>query len=366
MKVIRDPVHGNIEVEDHFLEIIDLKEFQRLRFIRQLGTGYLVYPGANHTRFEHSLGVFWITKRVLSDLNLEWPEMLEAALLHDIGHGPFSHVSEELAKEIWGKTHEDFGKRIVKDLGFSKETRKLAFGPSLVTMDIGTDRMDYLLRDSHYTGVAYGIIDHERLIQGFIFQDGEFLINGKVLAAAESLILARYLMFPNVYLHKTTRIADEMLIKASKVYIRDQGISFHEFMKLKDFELLSLLEKHESTGELAGRILERRLYKPAFILRWADLNEEEKEKARREKIEKKEKIEEELGECVVCMPYGFFKEVKAKIVHSQVSELSEISTLVRMVKEAQWDHWSIIVAVPEERRDEIKSKSEEIREMIFK
>lgn len=238
--VFRDPVHGNISVTDPTVfALIQSPEFQRLRRIRQLGTSFISYPGAEHTRFAHSLGVYHLMQQVLRHLTDRGVVQVDpaeqsvaccAALLHDIGHGPFSHLFEKLT----GIRHERWVEQIIS----SPESgiyRILAEGnptwpARIASMIIGTwsgppflkelissqmdvDRMDYLLRDSRMCGVTYGQFDLERLIQTITVVDGHVALTDKGVHSAEEFLLARYFMYWNVYFHKATRSIETILEK---------------------------------------------------------------------------------------------------------------------------------------------------------
>ncbi|NLN27816.1 MAG: HD domain-containing protein [Firmicutes bacterium] len=238
-RAYRDPVHDFITLTDPMLiALIDTPEFQRLRRIRQLGASHGTYHGAEHSRFGHSLGVLWVMHKVIRRLKNQgigidpWSEQVAyvAALLHDIGHGPFSHALEETLTP--GRNHEDWGRRII--LGDTEVHRILQerdpelpgavasvldgtwSGPrlvrSLVSSQLDVDRMDYLLRDSLYTGVTYGVFDLERLINTLWVVDQEIVLLRKGIVAAEEYILARYFMYWQVYFHKTTR-GQELLLR---------------------------------------------------------------------------------------------------------------------------------------------------------
>jgi uncharacterized protein len=240
--IFRDPIHGHISVTDPtVLRLIETPEFQRLRRIRQLGTSFISYHGAEHTRFSHSLGVYHLMCRVLKHLRERGVISLDddqftmataAALLHDVGHGPFSHLFEKLV----GTDHEHWTNRIVKDPA-SRIHRVLAardtgwpdriaallkgeagapgFLKDLLASQLDVDRMDYLLRDSFMCGVPYGQFDLERLIHTLtVYRSGEteqIVVTEKGQHAAEEFLLARYFMYWNVYFHKATRAAEALL-----------------------------------------------------------------------------------------------------------------------------------------------------------
>lgn len=241
--IFRDPIHGHISVQDPtVLGLIDAPEFQRLRRIRQLGTSFISYPGAEHTRFAHSLGVYHLMGRVLRHLRERSLIQLSeddvvmaqcAALLHDAGHGPFSHAFEK----ITGHNHEQWTRRII----LSPDTRigqvlaerdpqwpaRIAgllegnwSGPrylrELISSQLDVDRMDYLLRDAFMCGVPYGQFDLERLIHTLMVWtasdgDSQVVLSAKGQHAAEEFLLARYFMYWNVYFHKATRASEVVL-----------------------------------------------------------------------------------------------------------------------------------------------------------
>jgi uncharacterized protein len=238
--VFRDPVHGNISVTDPTVfALIQSPEFQRLRRIRQLGTSFISYPGAEHTRFAHSLGVYHLMNRVLKHLTDRGIATIDpedqalaccAALLHDIGHGPFSHLFEKLT----GLHHESWVERIIGSPETSifhllasrnaqwpaRITSIIAgtwsgppFLKELISSQLDVDRMDYLLRDSRMCGVTYGQYDLDRLIQTIVVEDGHVALTDKGIHSAEEFLLARYFMYWNVYFHKATRSIETVLEK---------------------------------------------------------------------------------------------------------------------------------------------------------
>lgn len=237
---IRDPVHGYISITEVEKAIIDLPVFQRLRRIRQLAGAHLTYPGAQHSRFEHSLGTLHLSGAAVNVLAQKTPltedgaqEVRLAALLHDIGHGPFSHVIEEVMVEKRGLTHEDVSKRVIKESEVSDVLRRYGFDAEVMSEfslglspvrpkflnevvggGIGVDIMDYLLRDSYFTGVEYGKVDVHRIINSFEVVQEHLALDQDALYAFEALMVARYEMFKAVYFHRTVRAAELMLIRA--------------------------------------------------------------------------------------------------------------------------------------------------------
>ncbi|MEM0149562.1 MAG: HD domain-containing protein [Candidatus Micrarchaeaceae archaeon] len=274
---IRDPIYGNVEISDTELKIIESAQMQRLRYIKQTGFAYLVFPGANHTRFEHSLGTMQATKELAENLHWEENEFSYAALLHDIGHGPFSHQSEPLLKKYLKKTHEDLGREIINNSGISdiiadsgaslKKVMDCICGAGtcdIISGALGSDRIDYLLRDSYYTGVAYGVIDFPRIKSKVTKHGGRIAIYEQGISAAESLLLARYFMFENVYMHHAQLIAGEMFAKAASSAIENGDIDPELFAHMSDEEALIALSRIKGSASLIGRIRQRRLFKRVF------------------------------------------------------------------------------------------------------
>ncbi len=270
---IIDPIHDFIRVYNHELEIIDNPIFQRLRRIRQLTGAHLTYPAAQHTRFEHSLGVMHIASQAgqaLKEKGIMKSDDIEilrlAGLLHDIGHGPFSHLFEELIqqKKI---SHEDFGKDIIlkseigdtlSKNGYDKKIiSKIAFGESkyqylneIVSGTLSADMMDYLLRDGYFTGAEHAKIDHKRLTQSLDVHKKKLALEKSALYSFESMMHSRYQMFKAVYFHKTVRAAEVMLLEALRLSDDEFGFTsfnINEFVKLTDEYVLSMLLSSKSS-----------------------------------------------------------------------------------------------------------------------
>ena len=237
-KVFKDPVHRYIHVRDQVIwDLIGASEFQRLRRIKQLGTTYLVFHGAEHSRFNHSLGVYEVVRRIIDDIfkgRPEWDEserlvVLCAALLHDLGHGPFSHAFEH----VFDLDHEKFTQAIllgdtevneilkrvspefpqhVSDVIAKTYTNKQAV--SLISSQIDADRMDYLQRDAYFTGVSYGHFDMERILRVMRPREDQVVIKQSGMHAVEDYIMSRYQMYWQVYFHPVSRSAEVVLTKA--------------------------------------------------------------------------------------------------------------------------------------------------------
>lgn len=264
---IIDPIHDFIRVYDHELSIIDSPIFQRLRRIRQLSGAHLTYPAAQHTRFEHSLGVMHIASQAGNALNekgLFKSDDIEplrlAGLLHDIGHGPFSHLFEEIMQEK-KISHEDYGRQIIlkseigdflsKNGHDKKFVTNIAFGNSklqymneMVSGALSADMMDYLLRDGYFTGAEHAKIDHKRITQSLDVHKKKLALERSALYSFESMMHSRYQMFKAVYFHKTVRAAEVMLLEALRLSDDEFGftsLSLEEYVKLTDEYVLSTL-----------------------------------------------------------------------------------------------------------------------------
>jgi len=270
---IIDPIHDFIRVYEHELSIIDNPIFQRLRRIRQLSGAHLTYPAAQHTRFEHSLGVMHIASQAgnaLHEKGIVTSDDIEilrlSGLLHDIGHGPFSHLFEEIIQEK-KISHENFGKEIIlkSDIGdnlskngFNKKlVTKVAFGDSkfqymneIVSGTLSADMMDYLQRDGYFTGAEHAKIDHKRITQSLDIHKKKLALERSALYSFESMMHSRYQMFKAVYFHKTVRAAEVMLLEALRLSDDEFGFStfnLNEFINLTDEYVLSSLLSSKSS-----------------------------------------------------------------------------------------------------------------------
>ena len=323
---IIDPIHDFIRVYNHELKIIDNPIFQRLRRIRQLSGAHLTYPAAQHTRFEHSLGVMHIASQAgqaLNEKGLLAKDDIEilrlAGLLHDIGHGPFSHLFEEIIqqKKI---SHEDFGKELIlkseigdslSKNGFDKlAIAKIAFGDSklqylneIVSGALSADMMDYLLRDGYFTGAEHAKIDHKRITQSLDIHKKKLALEKSALYSFESMMHSRYQMFKAVYFHKTVRAAEVMLLEALRLSDDEFGFTkfkIDEYVKLTDENVLSMLlsstsSKLKKAKQFAEDYQNRKLLKCVFerIFTSKKLLEEIKTNEIRSSLSKKSKVNEE-------------------------------------------------------------------------
>jgi HD superfamily phosphohydrolase len=271
-EVVRDPLWNNIRLEPEALAIIDTPAFQRLRYVRQLGHAFLVYPGATHTRFEHALGAYHLACRVTKELEVQL-----AALLHDIGHYPFSHALEEAGLP----PHEGLAARHLRSGELSTALEHLGGGISaerlleliqgrsssplagLVSGSLDVDKLDYLSRDAKMCGVPYGFIDVDRLLTSLTVSADGLVLHAKGLAALESLLFAKYQMYRNVYWHHAVRSATAMFKRLVRRAITTRRTSPDDIAVATDDGLSHELQQHDQTG-LARALRDRRLAKRAL------------------------------------------------------------------------------------------------------
>ena len=295
---ITDPIHRYIRFTELEREIIDTPVFQRLRKIRQLAGAHLVYPSAQHTRFEHSLGTMHLAglagQTLLDKGYIEKKDQLEglrlAALLHDIGHGPFSHLFEEvlIGSGMPTSSHENMGKKIIRETMIKDILEKygydsdcicnLSFGESpimfyneIMAGGLSSDIMDYLPRDSFFTGVEYGKIDYYRLISSFeVLSNGHLGINKSAINSFESMLISRFQMFKAVYFHKTVRSAEVMLLHS--LLLADRQLNFSdlsvdeyiEYTDEKTIDIILSLKNNDRAVKLAKDYKNRILLKCVY------------------------------------------------------------------------------------------------------
>ncbi len=292
---IKDPVHGYVYITETEKEVIDSFPVQRQRRLRQLAGAEYVYPGANHTRFEHSVGVMHLAGRVVENpdisqfIDADESEMVRiASLLHDVGHGPFSHVFEYLLEKELDKTHEDITRWIIvnselKDLlgkmGYvPEEIGKLAVGTlhkpkktfldQIISSAVDVDKLDFIVRDTHHTGAEYGYIDVYRLIHALGVLGGNLAVELGALSALESLIIARIESFKSIYYHRVGRAAQIMLAMAMEKANEELGLTGfktpEEYMAMDDYTVWSMLRNCEKSKEIIKNLERRNLVKCAY------------------------------------------------------------------------------------------------------
>ncbi len=297
-KSIFDPVHGSIVLDASALGVVATASFQRLWRIRQTGLAHLVFPGANHTRLEHSLGVYWVARQMSERLGCSEDETRLAGiagLLHDVGHGPFSHTLDLSLRESLGTTHEGIGRRVVLGEEWPGRPVDRAIGGALrranvsaeevadlidpvpgrdrhpllrriVHGAIDADRLDYLQRDAHYTGVAHGAIDALRLLETVGTDGRRIWFAEKGRGAVEGFLVGRALMYDTVYYHKTVRAA-ELMVQAAVERANGYPDEVRAWFSLTDIDLLHTLRGAGGVSRSLVEGIERRqLLKRAF--RW--------------------------------------------------------------------------------------------------
>jgi HD superfamily phosphohydrolase len=291
---ITDPIHRYIRFSQAEKDVIDSPAFQRLRRIRQLAGAHLVYPSAQHSRFEHSLGAMHVAGLAAEGLLIKGyidnaetvQEIRLAALLHDIGHGPFSHLFEEVLEAGSAVSHEEMGRWIIakseiadvlgKNGQSADHVARLSFGQSkvhflneIISGSLSADIMDYLPRDSYFTGAEYGKIDYYRLVSSFEVSGGRLAINRSALNSLESMLISRYEMFKAVYFHKTVRSAEVMLLHSMIKGDPELGLtdtSLENYLSLTDEATLDRLCALGSgmAPKLARDYRDRRLLKCVY------------------------------------------------------------------------------------------------------
>lgn len=357
--IIKDEIHGTMEFGELEGRIIDTPTFQRLRRIKQMSITNLVYPGANHTRFEHSLGTAHLSGVIARRLGLGEEEAAKVklyGLLHDVGHCAFSHEGEDVLKRYVG-THEESGRKrtlkgeIADILSENYKPREIAdIGESprgaIITSDLGADRMDYLERDARNTGVAYGLIDSDRIVHTLIMKDGQLCIEEGGLEAAEYLLVARFMMFSAVYMHRTVRIATAMLYRAMEGSLEDRTVTPERFVELDDESAMAAMVKSPKGGKYATALLSRRLYKDVCSFPkegW----DEGKAKGLSASLSR------ETGrDIIVDYPHQFFKPVEAKVATADgLMPITSLSTLVESLKKAEEGRMRVLVLADAETRE---------------
>ncbi|WP_304138285.1 HD domain-containing protein [Mesonia mobilis] len=288
LKILNDPIYGFITIpNERIFDIIEHKYFQRLRRISQMGMSYLVYPGAQHTRFHHALGCMHLMRKSLEVLRFkgvkisekEEEALLIAILLHDIGHGPFSHAMEHsivsgvshewLSLQFMEKMNAEFNQSLTLAIQIFKGEYHRKFFKQLIASQLDVDRLDYLKRDSFYTGVAEGNINSERLITMLNVNNDELVVEQKGIYSVEKFLVARRLMYWQVYLHKTSLGAEQLLIrvlkrakelsgkgvelpasKALSFFLKNEmnfenftDETLHTFSKLDDYDIVSAMKE---------------------------------------------------------------------------------------------------------------------------
>ena len=360
---IRDGLYKDIFVTDAASELLDSPEMQRLRRVSQTSFASLVYPSANHTRFEHSLGTYYLSGRWAQFHGLSREDAESVAvhgLLHDIGHPAFSHALEPLLKQETGKNHEEWTE-IKKSRGVICEVLdKHGIQPckhsEVVEGDIGTDRMDYLQRDAYNTGVAYGSVDTDRILRKLRYFNNMLVLEDKALGAAEAMLLARFLMFPSVYTHHVTMTSEAMLLRSVEQGLIEKLFKAKDLVVADDYALITRLQGSDGFAKkMVTRLLNRNLFKQAIYVPiksfddWLFLGGLNAKQRKLIECEIANKAGADSREVILNIPKPWFGDIKVKILRdNDFYSLSELSLISRVLKEAQWDYCDVSVFCPKE------------------
>ena len=399
MVTVKDTVHDHIEIDGVGAALLDTPAVQRLRHVKQLGTVQLVYPSANHTRFEHSLGVYHLARKALDHLGIEGrrADRIEAAaMLHDVGHGPFSHNLESLTHRRTGKYHDDVAGllgggevgAVLRNHGLDPDrVAGVVAGEGtyagVVSGELDVDRMDYLVRDAYHTGVPYGTIDTERFVRELTFVEATEVNDGGTEASedgsndgssptsptlvldegnvqtAESLLLARALMNPVVYTHHVARISKAMLRRAAADLLDATAATAAELRRMDDHDFLAAIRACPETAEMSRRYDERDLYKRAVWAEYGDVPDRVHDADHAAGLSLEREIAEEAGvarEDVILdvPPEPSMRESTARVtVNGEVRRLERQSPLVSALRVAQRNQWRLGVYAPDAATDRV-------------
>lgn len=399
-KIINDPVYGFINIpSDLIFDLIEHPYFQRLRRIKQLGLSYYVYPGAVHTRFQHVLGAMHLMQSVVKVLKskniLITPEEEEgvylAILLHDLGHGPFSHTleysffknitHEQLSLQFMRELNREFSERLNVGIEIFKNSYPKKFLHQLVSSQLDMDRMDYLKRDSFFTGVSEGVIGTERILKMLNVYNDEIVVEGKGIYSVENFLIARRLMYWQVYLHKTVVITEQMLRlimqRARELFQRgkhifaapqlkyflkndinklekilekiDNEIPLKQFALLDDFDIMSAIKvwinsDDKILSDLSYNLINRKLYRIEIFKNKSDLNSNYVKNLKKSITQKLKLTENEIqyyftSGLIHNKAYTKGKDTKINIMYNNkitdiasASDISNVSVLSKKVE----------------------------------
>jgi HD superfamily phosphohydrolase len=432
-KIIHDTIHRTIKLDEPALSLLETAELQRLNNIHQLGLAYLVFPGANHTRLEHSLGTFHVANSIAHALNLDDEERLlvtTAAMLHDIGHGPYSHTLEYLFELRLGISHtrltqqlilgeenifDEVSERILQpkrkiheileEYSVDAETvaglicnelrefdntlsitgalpihnqqqffnsKRYLF--QIIHSSIDADQIDYLLRDSFYTGVAHGVLDIDRLIQTIEIFNNDLVVNKHGLSAVEGMLVARALMYSSVYFHKTVRIAELMLSRALEHLEDDQ---LKRFIFMPEGELVvELMRLGGFQRELITLLMYRRLFKRVFYIKTTELDDSDKEIIQKfdepkVRIQAEDEIADRAsvpeGHVIIDVPAKELKfseprvnKTDIKILDGTVKPLTRYSPLAQALKIKNIPEWALMVVTDNKYKEQVVKAAKKV------
>jgi len=410
-KIVRDPIHGDIRINGCLLELLEAPEVQRLHSIKQLGFAHLVFPGAHHTRFEHSLGSSAIATRIAEILELPTDEkelITCAALLHDIGHGPFSHTLESILLERFGVDHVDLTEKlllgtytifdakeksfihsatvhqILEKYGANKKeivsiirgkASKKSYLSQLLNSTIDVDQLDYLMRDAYYTGVSYGLIDVQRLLQTIVIHNGNLAMMRKGVNVVENILMARALMYSSVYFHKTVRIAELMLLKSLEDVPDAEPF---EFFRMTDAEIMTrLLTMGRYQQEIITRLKYRDLFKQAYTASVQDLEKQDRKTLVKledatKRREKERELEETLGipkgHIILDIPRPELLRAEPRINRTDIcimdrntiKTLDDFTPIAKAIRSRISPDWAVMIITDERYRKIVAKKAQRL------
>lgn len=385
MMILKDPLYGFISIEEPYKSIIETRQFQRLRNIKQLGLSYLIYPSANHSRFEHSIGAFYLAEKFAKKNALKnEKEFMAAALLHDVGHYPFSHAIENSISLANGATHEEQAVNIINYSEIADILKKAKMNSrvicdliggkgkfaQLISGQIDVDRLDYLKRDSYYTGVAYGVIESDIIIKNLALKDKKYFADEKYLPALESILISRYLMYSMVYMHRKTLIANAMLRAAFYEILAAGEIEPENLAKLDDIDLIASMRNSETCAkDLMRQIDTRDLYEEAIVFRKDDFSGKlDKIK----KIKNTAEIEKNIAKELKIKKYEILINILKipKVNQSEIiieplgKTLEKSSPMVSALNLAEWNHWFIGVYCSKKHLKKVKAAEKIIKRAL--
>lgn len=379
MTRVRDPIHDYIDLSPVEVKLVDTPVYQRLRWIKQLGPANLVYPGANHTRHEHCLGTKYVVGKMADSLGLDSEQkqlVCISGLLHDLGHTAFSHLGDEIegVEDHVARTVKMISNTEISDILSSEGIDPDVVGQMvngehilspLVAGDLDGDRLDYLVRDAHYTGVRTGV-DMGRLIATMKISESQIVVKENGLPAVETLLTARSTMYTTVYFHPFVRGAELMLARATNYAISSGSFSIDEFSNFTDHKLLSELDK---SGGLSKKIINdfqnRRIIKRAVSItkEQAEISGLEKASVGAYESSLASKLKVSPSEIYVDIPsFTVLPGLKAKILknNGEIELARKMSKLVSGLYEAQFDHWRCRVYGPPDIQDDLAKVSQSV------
>jgi HD superfamily phosphohydrolase len=408
-KIVRDPIHGDIKLTGFLVDLLETPEMQRLHSVKQLGFAHLVFPGAHHTRFEHSLGCSMIASQIADILGFKESEkkvLTCAALLHDIGHGPFSHTLESILLQRFGVDHVDLteklilGKYDIFDVNEKQfisaasvhelledhqidikeivkiirgKLSKKAYLSQLLNSTIDVDQLDYLMRDAYYTGVSYGLIDLQRLLRTMMIYQGNLAMMRKGVGVVENVLMARALMYSSVYFHKTVRIPELMLSKAIEEIPDAEPF---EFFRLTDAEIMvSLKTMGRFQEEMITRLKYRDLFKQSYAVSLLDLTKEQVKVIKSfEDVSKRREKERELedvfhipkGHIIIDVPRPELLRAEPRINNTdiqvinrdEIKSLDDFTPIAQAIRSRISPDWALMLITDDKYRQKVAKKVE--------